>query len=119
MLDAKDACSPANSGSPKAGAGLGWNGKRSTAGKLCGWETLPPGNREAEADRADGIHSVTVHNAIADTRLRLNRFHGVAAAEEPRHKADQLLACQPVPAHGGGPGRADGGAPVPACSPHR
>nr|WP_250850715.1 tetratricopeptide repeat protein [Streptomyces malaysiensis] len=43
-------------------------------------------------DCADGIRSVKVHDAVEDMRLRLNRFHGMAAAEELRHKADQLIA---------------------------
>lgn len=42
-------------------------------------------------DCADGIRSVKVHDAIEDMRLRLNRFHGTAAAEELRHKAGQLM----------------------------
>ncbi|WP_327316563.1 hypothetical protein [Streptomyces sp. NBC_01235] len=41
---------------------------------------------------ADGIRSVKVRGAVEDMRLRLNRFHGTAVAEELRHKADQLMA---------------------------
>ncbi|NEC88953.1 hypothetical protein [Streptomyces sp. SID12501] len=43
-------------------------------------------------DCADGIRSVKVHGAVEDIRLRLNRFHGTTAAEQLRHKADQLIA---------------------------